>query len=45
MEIIKEISEVIQLALNEFGAIIVTLIGVIGIIKLLKNQVKELFKK
>lgn len=45
MDTIKEISNLIQVGLNELGSIIVVLIGVLGIIKLLKDQVKQLFGK
>jgi len=43
MILIKKISKLVQLAINELGAIAIGLIGVLGIIKLLIDMVKELF--
>ena len=45
METIMNVSKLVQAALNELGAIIITLIGVLGIVKLLVNHIKELFNK
>ncbi len=45
MESIKYVSKIIQVLINEIGIIMITLIGVIGIAKLLINQFRELFNK
>ncbi len=45
METIKEISDIVQVALYEIGAIVTTLIGLLGIFKLLKDQISNLFGK
>jgi len=45
MEIIIEISTWIKTVINELGAIIVTMIGVLGIVKLFINQCKDLLNK
>lgn len=43
MKIIKKVSKIIQSALTELGAIIIGLIGLLGIIELLIDQISQLF--
>ena len=45
MELITEISTLIKTVINEAGTIMVTMIGVLGIVKLFINQCKELLNK
>lgn len=45
MELITEISTLIKTVINEVGTIMVTMIGVLGIVKLFIGQCKELRNK
>ncbi|GAA5044282.1 hypothetical protein GCM10011506_47900 [Marivirga lumbricoides] len=45
MEEVKLVSEIIQVSINELGSIVISLIGLLGILKMLKQQTKKLFDK
>lgn len=45
MEEIRKLSDLVQATLYEVGAIVTTLIGLLGVFKLLKDQAKQFFGK